>query len=188
MKAFTLKVLYVLIPSLFFAYLGVAGASEELVITTYYPSPYGSYRDLRADYLGVGSAYRGTSLSDGNMVISGRVGVNTTSLPERLNVNGNVYVNGNVDVTGDMTKGGVAYDFPDYVFSPSYNLMPFSELRKFLSEKKHLPGMPSAEAIRQEGIKLFEQNRRLLEKIEEAHLYILQLEERLAKLEAQQGK
>lgn len=43
--------------------------------------------------------------------------------------------------------------------------------------------MPSTQEIKKEGVKLFEQNRLMLEKIEEVHLYIIQLEERITKLE-----
>lgn len=183
MKTFTRRAMYAFILGLFFASPNFAATSEELVITTYYPSPYGSYRDLRADYLGVGSTYRGTSLSDGNMVISGNLGINTTTLSYRLNVNGDI------NVMGEILQSGVPYDCcPDYVFEPTYNLMSIAQLKRFVSDNRHLPGMPSAAEVRQEGVKLFEQNRQLLEKIEEAYLYIIQLEERIAKLEARQGK
>ena len=57
------------------------------------------------------------------------------------------------------------------------------ELKEFIAEKRHLPNMPSTEEVRKEGVKMFEQNRLMLEKLEEAYLYIFELEERIAKLE-----
>ncbi|NQT95795.1 MAG: hypothetical protein HQ572_05035 [Candidatus Omnitrophica bacterium] len=74
---------------------------------------------------------------------------------------------------------------PDYVFEPDYNLMPLTDLRKYVDENKHLPGILSADELKHQGTaSLVEDNYKNLEKIEELLLYIFQLEERLAKLEA----
>jgi hypothetical protein len=43
--------------------------------------------------------------------------------------------------------------------------------------------MPSAEEVKEEGVKLFEQNRLLLEKLEESYLYVVELQKRIAELE-----
>ena len=56
-----------------------AGA-EQVTITTYYPAPYGVYKELRTDQMAVGSTYRNVNpLSDGNLIVSGNVGVGTNS-------------------------------------------------------------------------------------------------------------
>ncbi len=154
-----------------------AFAQETITITTYYPSPYGVYSNLRTDYLGVGSTYRSTALSDGQAVFVGNVAIGTTTLTYALNVSGDI------NVTGDYRQNGSVYPPPDYVFAPSYALMSFPDLRKFLVENRHLPNFPSAEEMKTQGIKLVQQNMQLLEKLEEAYLYILQLEERVSKLE-----
>ncbi|HTY45398.1 MAG TPA: hypothetical protein VMD52_05365 [Patescibacteria group bacterium] len=57
-----------------------AQVTERLRIVTYYPAPYGSYRQLRTDTLIVGSAYRNlasSSITDGDAFVSGRVNVGT---------------------------------------------------------------------------------------------------------------
>jgi len=54
-------------------------SDEKITITTYYPSPYGSYRELRADQMAIGSAYRSSALADGDLFVSGNVGIGTTS-------------------------------------------------------------------------------------------------------------
>lgn len=74
-------------------------------------------------------------------------------------------------------------NFPDYVFQPSYQLMPLTELRTYISTNKHLPNMPKAEEVEENGADLGEMNRLLVEKVEELTLYILQLEERMNDLE-----
>jgi hypothetical protein len=73
---------------------------------------------------------------------------------------------------------------PDYVFDPSYKLMSLNELKTYISTNKHLPNIPSAKEYEERGeLDLGELNRKLLEKVEELTLYILQLEERTKALE-----
>jgi hypothetical protein len=76
--------------------------------------------------------------------------------------------------------------FPDYVFEETYKLMNLEELRTYIKEEKHLPGIKSADQVSEEGIGLGELSRIQMEKIEELTLYILQLEERIKQLEASQ--
>ena len=107
----------------------------------------------------------------------GNIGIGTNDPQYKLDVNGDI------NVTGDIRKNGTAYPNPDYVFEKDYKLLNLDELQGFVLANKHLPGMPSTEEISKDGIKLFEQNRLTLEKLEEAYLYIFQLEERIKKLE-----
>ncbi|MCF8444963.1 MAG: hypothetical protein K9G29_08130 [Crocinitomicaceae bacterium] len=73
---------------------------------------------------------------------------------------------------------------PDYVFDPSYKLLPLNELKTYITTNKHLPNIPSAKEYEERGeLDLGELNRKLLEKVEELTLYILQLEERTKALE-----
>jgi len=108
---------------------------------------------------------------------NGNVGIGTITPNYKLDVAGDI------NTTGDVRKNGTAYNHPDYVFEPGYELMPLKELKGYITENQHLPNMPSTEEVRKEGIKIFEQNRLLLEKLEEAYLYIIELEERIATLE-----
>jgi hypothetical protein len=76
-------------------------------------------------------------------------------------------------------------NIPDYVFADDYDLMTFAQLRAFVQHEKHLPNVPSAKEYEANGVDLGEMNRVLLEKVEELTLYILQLEERVQKVEAE---
>src|SRR5690554_43539 len=74
--------------------------------------------------------------------------------------------------------------FPDYVFQPDYELRTFSELRTFINTHKHLPNMPTASEVDENGADIGEINRLLVEKVEELTLYVLELEERLSEAES----
>ena len=74
--------------------------------------------------------------------------------------------------------------WPDFVFTEAYHLMPLNELRDFLKRNRHLPGVPSATELEAKGgVELGDMQRRLLQVVEEQHLYILQLHERLEGME-----
>lgn len=126
---------------------------------------------------GTGGAATGGDSPLGNLYVKGKVGIGTKTPAYELDVVGNI------NVSGLIKKSGTPYNFPDYVFEPKYNLIPIKDLKKFVNEKKHLPGMLSKDEINKKGVEIFEQNRLLTEKLEEAYLYIFQLEQRLDKLE-----
>lgn len=67
-------------------------------------------------------------------------------------------------------------EWADYVFEEDYVLMPIEELEAYIKQHKHLPGVPSAQEVVDEGIDLGEMNKILLEKIEELTLRIIELE------------
>lgn len=72
--------------------------------------------------------------------------------------------------------------WPDYVFADNYELPSLYETARFIHEKKHLPGIPTAKEAETTGIDVGEMNRLLLEKVEELTLYIIDLQKRLDKL------
>jgi hypothetical protein len=69
--------------------------------------------------------------------------------------------------------------WPDYVFQKRYNLMPMSELREYINANNHLPNIPAAAAMEKNGVELGEMQRKMMEKIEELTLYVLELEEKV---------
>ncbi|OGS21904.1 MAG: hypothetical protein A2252_09060 [Elusimicrobia bacterium RIFOXYA2_FULL_39_19] len=112
-----------------------------------------------------------------SILSSGNVGIGTTTPGYKLDVAGDI------NTSGDIRKNGTAYNNPDYVFENNYELFSLNALKNYIIENKCLPNMPNTATVKKEGVKLFEQNRLILEKLEEAYLYIFQLEERLNKLE-----
>ena len=70
---------------------------------------------------------------------------------------------------------------PDYVFESNYKLMPMNELEMYLRKFKHLPNISSAnEMAASGGVNVGEMQLKLLEKVEELTLYLLQLNTEIA--------
>lgn len=98
-----------------------------------------------------------------------------TAPPDEANAgNYSLLVNG----SGIMTelKIKLTNNWPDYVFSDRYQLRPIDQLADYIQKNKHLPGMPSARQVTEEGgFHVGEVQRKMLEKMEELTLYIIDL-------------
>ncbi|RBL88123.1 hypothetical protein [Chitinophaga flava] len=104
----------------------------------------------------------------------GKVGIGTTTPQATLAVNGDLFAK-KVKVTLD--------GWPDYVFDPSYSLPSLGQLENFIKEHKHLPEIPSAKEVSEQGLDLGQNQANLLRKIEELTLYMI---DQHKKMEAQQ--
>lgn len=62
----------------------------------------------------------------------------------------------------------------DFVFSPDYQLKPLSEVEAFVKENKHLPEIPSEKQMVENGLNVNEMQIKLLLKIEELTLYVIE--------------
>lgn len=62
----------------------------------------------------------------------------------------------------------------DYVFKKDYSLKTLEEVEKHINEKGHLPNVPSAKEVVENGINVAEMDAKLLEKIEELTLYSIE--------------
>lgn len=67
----------------------------------------------------------------------------------------------------------------DYVFEDDYKLMPLDEVKKFIKQNKHLPEVPTAKEVVENGLELKEFNALLLKKIEEVTLHIINMNEKI---------
>lgn len=128
----------------------------------------------------------------------GNTGIGTYTPNAKLHLNGAQLIGSNsafpatgyqlsVDgkIIAEEVKVQLSTSWPDYVFGEGYKLMPIDELEKSIQQNKHLPNIPSAADVTAEkGIVLGEMNRKLLEKIEELTLYIIQLKKENNSLES----
>lgn len=93
----------------------------------------------------------------------------------------NIFVLGNIEtkkVKVTATPGSV----PDYVFKPDYKLRSLQEVESFIKTNSHLPNIPSAKEVETNGQDVGNMQLKLLEKIEELTLYMIEQDKELAKL------
>ena len=99
------------------------------------------------------------------------VGIGTTNPKSKLSVNGAILAT-EVKVQTDIS------DYPDFVFEDEYKLQDLRDLKAYIQKHGHLPSIPTAAEVKAEGISLGEMNKRLLQKVEELTLYIIDQEEK----------
>lgn len=86
-------------------------------------------------------------------------------------------------------------DWSDFVFDKQYKLRTLAEVEQFINNNKHLPDVPSAEDVVKSGINLGQMDAKLLQKIEELTLYLIDLKKeneslvkRIEQLETKTGE
>ncbi len=75
-------------------------------------------------------------------------------------------------------------NWPDYVFRKDYNLMPLRQLKTFIETNNHLPNIPKATIVEKEGVEVGDMQKKLMEKVEELTLYIIDLQKQIDELKA----
>jgi hypothetical protein len=78
--------------------------------------------------------------------------------------------------------------WPDYVFHKNYKLPTLNEVEKFIDEYKHLPNIPSAAEVERDGIAVGDMQKRLMEKVEELTLYVIELKKEIEALKSNSKK
>ena len=91
-----------------------------------------------------------------------------------MTVKGNIHAE---EVKVDLNVPG-----PDYVFDEDYELSSLEEVEKYIQENKHLPEIPSAADMEKTGIYLSEMNMKLLKKVEELTLHMIDLHHEMKRL------
>ena len=111
-----------------------------------------------------------------------------------LNTNGNVGIGTNdpgeykLAVNGNIKAKEIVVtqlNWSDFVFEKGYDLKPLEELEKFIEKNKHLPNIPTENEVKEKGLSIGDIQAKLLEKIEEMTLYIIQLQKRINELESE---
>ncbi len=91
-----------------------------------------------------------------------------------------------LSVNGDMRANRVKVytSWADFVFEKDYDLPTLAEVEQHIIKNGHLKDIPSAKDVEAHGIELGEMNKKLLQKVEELTLYIIELNKKVEKLEA----
>jgi hypothetical protein len=123
----------------------------------------------KSSYKGVAIGYAAnTSIGWGtHLAVNGSVGIGTTDPGEyKLAVNGTIKAK---EVKVSMN------DWPDDVFKPGYQLPTIDETEVFIRKNGHLPGIPSEKQVLKDGVNLADMQKKLLRKVEEMTLLMIQL-------------
>ncbi|HVW08161.1 MAG TPA: hypothetical protein VHC90_06240 [Bryobacteraceae bacterium] len=100
------------------------------------------------------------------------VGFGTTAPCTSSNAPANcmISVNGSIQAKEVVVNTG----WSDYVFDPAYDLQSLSDVAAYVEENHHLPEIPSAQDVAEKGISLGEMQSKLLAKIEELTLHVIE--------------
>ncbi|NLU94423.1 hypothetical protein [Chitinophaga sp. Ak27] len=109
-----------------------------------------------------------------NITNQGLVGIGTLAPQSELSVKGTITAQ-----RVKVTQTGWA----DYVFHKDYPLSPLAAVEKYVTTYQHLEGIPSAVEVAKEGIDVGEMNKKLLEKVEELTLYLIEQNKKIVALE-----
>lgn len=113
--------------------------------------------------------------ASGNVLIGKTTQTNTSYI---LDVNGNIRANKVViNTTG-----------ADFVFEPGYRLPSLKTVEQFIKANHHLPGIAPARQMQQDGVNLGDNQTKLLQKIEELTLYIIEQQKQIKALQEENKK
>jgi len=121
-------------------------------------------------YLAFATGTAGTALERIRINSIGNVGIGITNPQNKLDVNGTIH---SKEVKVDMNG------WSDFVFKKDYTLPTLQEVEKHIAEKGHLENIPSEEEVLKNGINLGEMNSKLLQKIEEMTLYMIEMQKEI---------
>lgn len=109
-----------------------------------------------------------------NITYDGKVGVGTISPIHLFEVNGTMRAKELIIET---------VNWPDYVFNEDYKLLPLQDIEKFIAQHHHLPNIPPANEMEENGYAVGDMQKKMMEKIEELTLHIIALNKRIESLE-----
>ncbi|OXB19070.1 hypothetical protein B0A80_20030 [Flavobacterium tructae] len=173
-----------------FSKLTISGELSSLTSQVSILNTQGGHAIIRAGINGITNQGMTFLLADSNgsnqqniMVFSayGNIGIGTVNPSNKLDVNGAIH---SKEVKVDMNG------WSDFVFKKEYNLPTLKETENYINKNGHLENIPSEKDVIENGLNLGEINAKLLQKIEELTLHLIQqnkkindLEERLQKVE-----
>lgn len=126
------------------------------------------------------------SWSNTMTISASRIGIGSENPDSKLTVKGKIHAE---EVKVDLSVPA-DYVFEKYFTGASnlktdYEMLTLSEVEQFIKTNHHLPDVPSAKTIQEEGLHLKEMTNLLLQKVEELTLYTIEQEKRINMLESQ---
>lgn len=140
------------------------GASNKLYISNVNTTTPLVYGDFSAKFIAIGDITASVAKRDGLATQYGLL-VQKGILTEKIKV-------------ATLTST----DWSDYVFEDTYKRMPLEDVEKFVKENKHLPNVPTTQDMIANGNDLIKTDAKLLEKIEELTLYLIEINKEVKEL------
>ncbi|MBL1214650.1 MAG: hypothetical protein HND52_14950 [Ignavibacteriae bacterium] len=147
------------------------------------------YEDLELYGAGIGGGWKGRikfftsnngAVGESRMIIDedGNVSIGTTD-PQgyKLAVAG--------DIIAEEVVVKLQANWPDYIFDDSYVLKDLIEVESYIKKNKHLPNIPSAKEVKENGLSVGEMQAKLLQKVEELTLYVIDLKKENVELRSE---
>ncbi|MDR0941221.1 MAG: hypothetical protein LBM68_03225 [Bacteroidales bacterium] len=115
---------------------------------------------------------------------------NTTTNTDvfRINGNGTVGAKKIYAEAFDVVPTAVGIYWFDHVFASNYKLRPLSDVEQFIKTNSHLPEIPSAVEVNENGFSLVDMQAKLLMKIEELTLYMIDQQKAIEALQAKNAE
>lgn len=130
----------------------------------------------------------------GDDVLGGFISFSTTNNIERMRINtfGNILIGKTnqantsykLDVAGKVRADEIIVNSngADFVFEQDYKLRSLYEVESFINKNKHLPDIENATKMQENGISIGDLQTKLLQKIEELTLYIIEQKKEIDQL------
>jgi hypothetical protein len=153
------------------AWTALNNSGNDLTVTKFLPMTNEWNLYVGNNYSSAGASLAIKAIENGN------VGIGTNQPDEKLTVYGKIHAQ---EVKVDLSVPG-----PDYVFHPTYKLPTLTEVKAFIDKNQHLAEIPSAAEMAKNGLDLGDMNVKLLKKVEELTLYLIEKDEEINDLKQQ---
>lgn len=164
-------------------------------LSAQYNIDFTGYRDVQNDQIGARiSALRFNCYTSNNALVQNTglafytnpiaTNTGTTDLAERMRISPNGFIGigttnpqNMLDVKGTIRAVEVRIEsidkFADFVFEKGYQLPTINQVNNYIQINKHLPNIPTAAEVKENGMSLTEMQVKLLQKVEELTLYMI---------------
>ena len=132
----------------------------------------------------------GNSITDAGFEFWNKVGTNIWNRSDNVGIGVDLSKNPNNYRLGVKGKIGAqevqiennSLTWSDFVFKDDYKLITLEELEHYIKVNKHLPEIPTEAEVRKDGLLVSEMNAKLLQKVEELTLYVIELKKEVEAL------
>jgi len=157
-------------------------ANDQIIVDNSTPKYFGGGYFFRVHNDNVTKQYIDALIIDEN----GNIGIGTNPPQSKLDVAGKSIFSDNMKVNAKIEAKEIKVTLTptaDFVFEENYGLPKLKDVEKFIKENKHLPEIASAKVMEKEGVNVGEFQIKLLQKIEELTLYVIEQQKKIENLE-----